>query len=82
MVNETIFNALPQNVSDSHTMNVVVSVVNFCSPEMSMVNSYTLPTENIAPSRALDEGAVRVGDSLINARVPESRIRRDRSEEF
>jgi hypothetical protein len=46
------------------------------------VMSYIAPTESVPPSRALSEGAVRVGDSLLNARVPEAAILRDPSEDF
>jgi len=46
------------------------------------VTSYTVPSENTSPSQPLTEGAVRVGNSLLNARVPESAILRDRSEDF
>jgi len=43
------------------------------------VMSYVVPTENASPSHPLSEGAVRVGDSLLNARVPEAAILRDTS---
>jgi hypothetical protein len=46
------------------------------------VMSYTLTTEKNAPSSPLSEGAVRVGNSLLSARVSESKILRDTSEEF
>jgi hypothetical protein len=47
----------------------------------SAVMSYTLPTENPSPSVPLSEAVVRVGNSLLDARVPESAFLRDKSEE-
>jgi hypothetical protein len=44
--------------------------------------SFTLPSENIAPSQPISEGAVRVGNSVLSARVPESAILRDESGDF
>jgi hypothetical protein len=44
--------------------------------------SYTLPSENTEPSHPLSEGAVRVGNSLLSARVPEAAILRDEAEDF
>jgi hypothetical protein len=46
------------------------------------VMSYTASSENTAPSRPLSEGAVKIGNSLLDARVPESAILRDTSEDF
>jgi hypothetical protein len=46
------------------------------------VMSYIAPTENVSPSHPLSEGAVRVGDSLLNARVPEAAILRDAPEDL
>jgi hypothetical protein len=45
------------------------------------VTSFTMPSDNPAPSHPLNEGAVRVGNSLLSARVPESAILRDRAED-
>ncbi len=46
------------------------------------VTSFTMPSENTAPSHPLNEGAVRVGNSLLSARVPESAILRDKAEDI
>jgi len=46
------------------------------------VTSYTVPSESTNTSNPLNESAVRVGNSLLDARVPESAILRDRSEEL
>jgi hypothetical protein len=86
MIDE-LFNAFPRNISDSNTMNVVVGVQNMATPSQpfevaSGCGSYTVSGENIARSAVLDRGAVRVGNSVIAARVSESRILRDTSEEF
>jgi hypothetical protein len=51
-------------------------------PNACSVMSYTLPSENTEPSRPLSEGAVRVGNSLLSARVPESAILRAGPEDF
>ncbi|MGA7886520.1 MAG: hypothetical protein WCA44_12320 [Acidobacteriaceae bacterium] len=84
---DDLFGAFPQSVSDSNSMNLVVGVENMAAPSEPFetaysVNSYTIPSENSARSAVLDRGAVRVGNSVITARVPEARILRDRSEEI
>lgn len=76
----------PANISESTTVTIV-SVSNLTPTDSRAlptcgVTSYTVPSENQTPSRPLDEGAVRVGNSLISARVPESAILRDRTEDF
>ncbi len=44
--------------------------------------SLSVPGEIPTPSLPLPEGAVRLGDSLLAARVPEVAFRRDPDEEF
>jgi hypothetical protein len=76
----------PVNVSESTTITIV-GVSNLTPADSRAlptygVMSYTAPSENTAPSTPLNEGAVRVGNSLLNARVPESAILRDETEDF
>jgi hypothetical protein len=52
------------------------------TPPECGVMSYTVSSENTVPSRPLSENAVRIGNSLLDARVPESAILRDTSEDF
>jgi len=73
------------NIMESTTVTIVgVSNAPADSRELPTysVMSYTVPSENAAPSHPLSEGAVRVGNSLLSARVPESAILRDKSEDF
>lgn len=44
--------------------------------------SYTAPDDITRPSAPLSEGAVRLGNSLVSAFVPEDAIRRDVSEDI
>jgi hypothetical protein len=72
---------------DETTLTTIIGVSNLSVPDprevpQCQVMSYIAPTEDIAPSHPLSEGAVRVGDSLLNARVPEAAIQRDASEDF
>jgi len=46
------------------------------------VTSFSIPSDYTAPSEPLTDFTVRIGDSLLNARVPEDRIRRDYAEEY
>jgi hypothetical protein len=76
----------PVNVSESTTVTIV-GVSNMAPADSRAlptyeVTSFTVPSENTAPSHPLNEGAVRVGNSLLSARVPESAILRDKAEEF
>lgn len=70
------------------TTVTVIGVSNFVPPADSRalptygVTSYTVPMDSAAPSRPLSEGAVRVGNSLLTARVPESAILRDTAEDI
>jgi hypothetical protein len=75
----------PMPVSESTTMNVIVS--NLTPPDRNLtptysVCSYTLPSESAEYSVPLSERAVRLGNSLLNAAVPESAILRDGDEGF
>jgi hypothetical protein len=76
----------PLTTSESTTVTIVgVSNLTLADPRALPtcgVTSYTLPSENTAPSHPLNEDAVRVGNSLLSARVPESAILRDRAEDF
>jgi len=76
----------PESTSES-TSVTIVGISNLTPADSRAlpsysVTSYTVPTEGTAPSRPLNEGAVRVGNSLLNARVPESKILRDRPEDI
>jgi hypothetical protein len=46
------------------------------------VMSYTVPDDNLGPANPLSEAAVRVGNSLLHSRVPESAILRDGGGDF
>jgi hypothetical protein len=48
----------------------------------SSVCSYTVSRETSKPSAPLSEAAVRVGNSLLTARVPEDAFLRDTDEDF
>lgn len=48
----------------------------------SSVCSYTIAREGKEPSSPLSEGAVRVGNSLLTAHVPETAFLRDSNEDF
>ena len=73
----------------SHTGSTTVTIVQVSNlpadsrelPSYS-VTSYTVPSESTKASNPLNEAAVRIGNSLLNAHVPESAILRDRSEEL
>lgn len=82
MENHILYAEIPLNISDSNSMNMdIVGDLNM--PALSITTaSVTLPMENTARSSVLDASAVRVGNSLISARVSESRILRDVTEEF
>ena len=72
---------------DETTLTTIIGVSNLSvrdprELQECQVMSYVALTENASPSHPLSEGAVRVGDSLLNARVPEAAILRDTSEDF
>ncbi len=76
----------PTNISESTTVTIV-GVSNLAPGDSRAlptyeVTSYTAPGENTERSHPLSEGAVRVGNSLLNARVPETAILRDRPEDL
>jgi hypothetical protein len=76
---------MPMNVSESTTVTIVgvsngTPVDSRALPTYG-VTSYTVPSENTKPSHPLSEGAVQVGNSVLNARVPETKILRDRPED-
>jgi hypothetical protein len=48
----------------------------------STICSYTLADDGARPSAPLCEGAVRVGNSILAAFVPENAILRDTTEDF
>jgi hypothetical protein len=75
----------PMNVSESTTVTIVgvsngTPVDSRALPTYG-VTSYTVPSENTKPSHPLSEGAVQVGNSVLKARVPETKILRDRPED-
>lgn len=82
------FNKQPQVTSESTTITIVGPVnqahsdpfkVTGCYPSMS----YTVGDKSEGvPSQPLSAGAVRVVNSVLNARVSESAIRRDRNEDI
>jgi len=50
---------------------------------MAMIEEYaTESEEQLEPSKPLSEATVRVGNSLLTARVPEDKIQRDYDEEL
>lgn len=79
--------AQPPVKSESTT---IVGVVNQAVPDPFKVTScfgsmsYTVSDKHAegAPSQPLSAGAVRVVNSVLDARVSEAAIRRDRSEDF
>lgn len=76
----------PAPRSESTTVTIV-GVSNFAAADPRVlrscqVMSYTAPSENITPSLPLNDMAVKVGNSLLDARVPESAFLRDESEDL
>jgi hypothetical protein len=69
--------------SDSPTVTII-GISNMGTNQLSVqsVTSCSIPSEITAPSERLSNATVRIGNSLLSARVPEERIRRDYSEEF
>ena len=69
------------------TTVTIVGVSNMAGNDLSRmssaqsVTSCSMPADVAFRSRPLSEGAVRVGNSLLNARVPEDKFLRD-TEEF
>jgi hypothetical protein len=83
MLQTKMRSAMP--VSESTSMNVVVS--NLALPSSNArptysVCSYTAPGESMSRCAPLSESAVRLGNSLLAALVPEQAIRRDGDEGF
>lgn len=78
---------IPIPLSDSTTITIV-GTSNFVAPADSRelrsyeVMSYTAPSENVGPSDPLDESAIRIGNSLLNAQVPEEAFLRDDPEDI
>jgi hypothetical protein len=78
--------ASPMPASDSITITVVGDQ-NMAPPAAwslptSSVCSFTVADDSSVPSAPLNEGAVRVGNSLLSSFVPEGAILRDKSEDF
>jgi hypothetical protein len=70
-----------------NTLTTIIGVANLSVRDprevpQCQVMSYIAPSEGVSPSHPLSEGAVRIGDSLLNARVPEVAILRDATEDF
>jgi hypothetical protein len=76
-------NPLPLYFNDVPTVTIV-GVSNMGTDLLSVqsVTSCSVPSEYTGPSQPLSEATIRIGNSLLSARVPEDRIRRDYSEEF
>jgi hypothetical protein len=74
-------NPFPLYFSESPTVTVV-GVSNMAADFSSFqsVTSCSVPSEFASPSEPLTAATVRVGNSLLRARAPEERIRRDYSE--
>ena len=75
----------PADISESTT--VIVGVSNATPADSRALPTYavtslTMPSDDNRPSRPLNDGAVRVGNSLLDARVSESAILRDRVEDI
>jgi hypothetical protein len=77
----------PPVSSTESTTVTIVGISNLAPPDSReltsySVTTYTVPSESTKTSNPLNEAAVRVGNSLLDAHVPESAILRDRSEDF
>ena len=73
-------------VADSMSVTIVGSqnmapAASWAMPT-SNVCSYTAPGENMSTCSPLSEGAIRLGNSLLTAYVPEDAILRDTTEGF
>lgn len=78
----------PPMTSDSNSMTVVHSpqphVPEYGSMSLTVVNAAPITVRDDAaskPSKPLNASAIRVVDSIVRAKVNESAIRRDTSEE-
>jgi hypothetical protein len=76
-------NPFPMYLNDTLTVTVV-GVENMGQNPLSVqsVTSCSVPSESTEASEPLSAATVRIGNSLLGARVPEDRIRRDYSEEY
>ena len=84
----------PQPPLPTSQSTTIVGVSNFVTPADPFrqlptygVTSYTVanvgvPTDMGAPSQPLSAGAIRVVNSVLTARVPESSILRDSDEDY
>lgn len=77
---------MPMYSSETTTTTIVgvsnLAVRDYGTVPESVVMSYTVPSDNMAPSRPLSDDAVRVGNSLLDAHVTENAILRDCSEDI
>ncbi len=78
---------IPMDYSLETSTTTIIGVSNLSiadsrEPQTCEVMSYTVPSDNAAPSAALSDAAVRLGNSLLSARVPETAILRDTGEDF
>ena len=78
-------NLLPVYLGEASTVTIV-GVSNMSETDVrgmsscQSVTSYSVSADVTSRSRPLSEGAVRVGNSLLNARVPETKFLRDNEE--
>jgi len=69
--------------SESPTITIVgVSNMGTDLSPIQTVTSCSIPMDCTMRSEPLSKATVRVGNSLLSARIPEARIRRDYPEEF
>jgi hypothetical protein len=73
-------------VSIDSTTVTIVGVSNALPDSRALptygVTSFTVSDDNLGPASPLSEGAVRVGNSVLHSRVPESAILRDGGGDF
>ena len=78
-------NSLPLYMGEASTVTIV-GVSNMSETDimglssLQSVTSYSVSADVTSRSRPLSEGAVRVGNSLLNARVSETKFLRDEEE--
>jgi hypothetical protein len=79
-------NVSTMNTRSSMTITIIGSVNMAPSASWSLPASsfcsYTAGGDSLRPSSPLSEGAVRIGNSILSAVVPEEAILRDATEDF
>jgi hypothetical protein len=82
-MNQVNPNPSPSYFSDSPTITIVgMSNMGADLYSVQSVTSCSIPMDCTMRSVPLSEATVRIGNSLLSARIPEARIRRDYPEEF